>query len=466
MPVRPEQLENVPLLYKMVPDEKVRLAGYLKVCEYADGTTLFEDGDKGEGLYIIGKGTVVISRLYDRRRGVRRVMASMSEGASFCEMTLLDNEIRTVTARAQGDVEVWIITREAFDAMRTEAPDLRSSIILSILWAMRERLRRTSSELIALYETAPRVEKLKSIPLFSKLDEEELARVATTIEWRDIPDQEVVFKEGDVGDSLYIVEAGQFSVSKIIDHDTGEEKTLAIVGEGTFFGEMALLDNEPRSATVRAVGAASLLVVDRTVWQDMLRESAKLAAKLLFGILQTTSNRLRHTSRDLVTLYDTGKLAGSITTGTELAEAIMHRLCEALESDVGVVLLKNPYSGQLQIRAMQGTEPDFDLVSVESPLIQEAAMLEDTADFSERLREEGHAIQGLTVRSLLAAPLLIPGGMIGLILIGRKDHRGYVSDHRNLLAGVATQVATAVENARLREEEQARMDHGRTYVQF
>ena len=461
-----ERLNAVPVLSPMKVDERARLVDFLKTVSYADNQEIFGDGDFGEGLYIIAEGTVVISKLYDRRRGVRRVMASMHRNASFCEMTLLDREARSVTARTKGATTVWILTRETFDEMALQAPDLRSSVILCILWAMRERLRGTSSELIALYETAPRVEKLKAIPLFAKLDEEELARVATAIEWRDVPDGEVLFKEGTVGDSMYVVESGQIEVSKVIDKEAQTEKVLAIVGEGAFFGEMSLLDNEPRSATVTARGSVHLLVIDRPTWQNLLKDSATMASKLLFGILSTTTGRLRQTSIDLVTLYDTGKMVGSITDIDELARSIINRVCEAVGADVGAMILREPYSHEVVMRYGRGLEPEFGANGLETGVVAIALLLDEAKDITDQLRDPDLAMAGLSARTLVGAPLVIPGDTIGAFLIGRSTDRPFSSDHVNLINGVSTQIAAAIENARLRAEQTARVDHERHYVHY
>ena len=103
---------------------------------------------------------------------------------------------------------------------------------------------------------------------------------------RKYGDREVIVAEGDKGDSMYVVQAGKVEVIK---QDGGSERQLGTLKSGEFFGEMSLLEGETRSATVRAVGEAHVIEVDKKTVEKRLQENPNLAVNML----KTISGRLR-----------------------------------------------------------------------------------------------------------------------------------------------------------------------------
>lgn len=92
--------------------------------------------------------------------------------------------------------------------------------------------------------------------------------------------------------------------------------------------------------------------------------------------------------------------------------------------------------------------------------------LREAADLTKLLKHPAFATETLESAALLAAPLLVPHGVVGAFLVGRGRDVPFGPDDLQLLASVATQVAAAFENARLREEEKAREDHDRVYIRY
>ncbi len=96
---------------------------------------------------------------------------------------------------------------------------------------------------------------------------------------------EVLFKDGDRGDEMYLIKSGKIRISK----SAGEvEKTLAVLKEGDFFGEMSVIDGSPRSATATAIEPAELVIFDREVFMNQVRENP-----LIEYVLHTLIRRLR-----------------------------------------------------------------------------------------------------------------------------------------------------------------------------
>jgi CRP-like cAMP-binding protein len=150
------------------------------------------------------------------------------------------------------------------------------------------------------------MEVLRKVPLFSGLGETDLAAFSELTRERSYPKGSVIVFEDDPGDALYLVAAGQVKV--VLIAEDGREVILSVLGEGSFFGEMAVIDEEPRSAHVIAMDDSSLLVLRREDFHSRLRSSPEVAISLLKEI----SRRLRRADEkigSLVLLDVNGRVA-------------------------------------------------------------------------------------------------------------------------------------------------------------
>lgn len=125
---------------------------------------------------------------------------------------------------------------------------------------------------------------LRRVPMFSDLSEAELARFAEVAREREYPKNSVILFEDDPGDALYIVSSGQVKV--VLIGEDGREVILSVLGDGDFFGEMALIDDEPRSAHVIAMKDSHLLVLRRDDFQLQIQQHPPIALKLLRVLVQ------------------------------------------------------------------------------------------------------------------------------------------------------------------------------------
>ena len=130
------------------------------------------------------------------------------------------------------------------------------------------------------------VPALRRVPLFAELSDAEIERVAELARERTYPKSSVILFEDDPGDALYVVVTGRVKV--VLVGEDGREVILSVLKDGDFFGEMALIDDEPRSAHVIAMEDASLLVLRREDFQQRLREAPGMAV----GLLRALSRRL------------------------------------------------------------------------------------------------------------------------------------------------------------------------------
>jgi CRP-like cAMP-binding protein len=139
---------------------------------------------------------------------------------------------------------------------------------------------------------------LKNISLFETLLEHELDKIGKISRAEQIAKGTVIFKEGDAGDRCYSIITGEVRISKLIPN-MGEE-ALAILKPGDYFGEMALIDNFPRSAHAIANADSELLSIRKAELDAILMMDCELANKLLWVFTRTLSKRLRETNEKLV----------------------------------------------------------------------------------------------------------------------------------------------------------------------
>jgi CRP/FNR family transcriptional regulator, cyclic AMP receptor protein len=140
-----------------------------------------------------------------------------------------------------------------------------------------------------------KVDVLKTSPLFEMLSQPELEVLAELSKLRRYAPGDIVFEEGDLGDSLYVIVSGQLEVVKRME--PSGERLLATLNDRDFFGEMSLVDKEYRSATVRAKGDAQLLQLSAENLVTFRRTYKDGFAFLLINIARVLSGRLRETNQ-------------------------------------------------------------------------------------------------------------------------------------------------------------------------
>ena len=138
---------------------------------------------------------------------------------------------------------------------------------------------------------------LGEIRLFRQVDYLVREALSTRLNERRLRKGQVLFREGDSGNEMFVVRSGTMLISKQV---TGSvEQVLAHVPAGDFFGEMALFDQSPRSATLQAETDVMLLVLDRPNLEELIESNPRAAAAFFFTLVQVFIERLR-ASGDLV----------------------------------------------------------------------------------------------------------------------------------------------------------------------
>src|SRR5258708_34888093 len=122
-------------------------------------------------------------------------------------------------------------------------------------------------------------ELLRTVPLFSELSDTDIASLGRLATKRKFPKDTVVFFENEEGDFFFMILEGRIKVT--ILGDDGREIILSVLGPGDFFGEMALLDNEPRTATAIAVEGSELFSLHRTAFHSVLSDNRAITTALI-----------------------------------------------------------------------------------------------------------------------------------------------------------------------------------------
>jgi CRP-like cAMP-binding protein len=170
-------------------------------------------------------------------------------------------------------------------------------------------------------DTSDRIALLRHVRLFAGLSEEDLEAIAEVSVSRRYQAGEVVFREGDGGDTCYIVRSGL--ARAVRQHSDGRSITLSHFGPGDIFGELAMFDEEPRSATVDVIDALEAMAIPGRDMQRLMREYPEIAVKLNTALaqrLRATNERLARQSFQTVQSRVAAVLAQMVATARSGSE--------------------------------------------------------------------------------------------------------------------------------------------------
>jgi PPM family protein phosphatase len=148
---------------------------------------------------------------------------------------------------------------------------------------------------------------LKAMQMFRYLSYKELVQVAAVAEMSDFVAEQTIFQAGQPGDAMYVVTSG--TVRLVMG-----DKTVAELGRGQHFGEIALVDRSTRSLTAIASASTRLVVLHRKDFYDLIKREPASAVKILWSFVQVLGNRLRKTNADLTEALHGDKGGGETET--------------------------------------------------------------------------------------------------------------------------------------------------------
>lgn len=203
------------------------------------GEDIIIQGDIGDIFYLLEDGLVDV---YVTKRGSPEIKVhTYTPGNSFGELAIMYNAPRAATCRAQTECKLWALDRVSFK-------------VIVVAAAMQKR---------EMY-----VGFLKNVPILESLTEMEIMTLADSLAEEKYQDGQVICNQGDSGDYFYIVKDG---VAVCTQKDsTGKDKEVARLSSGNYFGEIALLTDKPRQATVKAEGLLKVLALDRATFTRVM----------------------------------------------------------------------------------------------------------------------------------------------------------------------------------------------------
>jgi CRP/FNR family transcriptional regulator, cyclic AMP receptor protein len=313
---------------------------------------------------------------------------------------------------------------------------------------------------------------LKKINVFSAHDDAALARLGAVLAPREFADGETIFAEESPGDGMHFILSGAVRIAKRTGVAGDVAKTLAVIEAGDYFGEMSLFDQKPRSASAVAAGRTQTFWLSKAAFDDLPKAGGQAGMDVLFGMIRTSSERIRRLNRQVIVYDEIGKAIGESTDLQQLLEVIAQQLCSGTLADWAMILLRAQFSDRVEVRCCSNLSLDA---------AQREALEGGAGPWATALREPDDRIVrdvsleepfksavklGFEPPALLLAPIRIEGGSLGLIVLGGRQAGQFDANDLNLVRGVARQAAQAIVNARHREEDAARARHAKQFVRF
>jgi len=233
-------LENSFLFSSLTPKEIDVVIDAMQERVVEAGTKLIEQGDDGDVLYVVEEGQM---DCYKKQPGGEdKLVKECHAGDAFGELALLYNCPRAASVKAHDKCVLWQLDRDTFN-----------HIVRSSACKRRER-----------YE-----EFLKSVPILETMEAYELSSLCDALQTVTFKKGETIVQQGDSGDTFFIVEEGECCANKVYAPKTPAQEVMQY-RSGGYFGELALLRNEPRAASVVASTDCRLLTISRKTFKSLL----------------------------------------------------------------------------------------------------------------------------------------------------------------------------------------------------
>ena len=200
---------------------------------------IIQQGDDGDCLYVVEEGLVECKVL---QNGVEQVVKTCTRGEVFGELALLYNCPRAASVDAKSECTVWRLDRETFNHVAKDA-------------ALKRNVKHDAF--------------LRKVSLFASLNDHQRAQIADSLKAERVQQDDIVVRQGEEGDKFYIVEEGTLVALKSVNN--GPAKQMMRFSAGDYFGELAMLKDQPRAATIKVTSDhATILSMDRDTFKRLL----------------------------------------------------------------------------------------------------------------------------------------------------------------------------------------------------
>jgi len=233
-------LQDSFMFASLAPKEKEVVADAMQEKIFEAGDQIIEQGDDGEAMFVVEEGQV---NCYKRQsEGEDKLVKQCCAGDAFGELALLYNCPRAASVKSHERSVLWQLDRETF-----------SHIVRGSASKRRER-----------YE-----DFLKKVPVLKTMEGYELSLLCDALQTMDVTKGSTIVSQGETGDTFFILEEGECNALKVYAPGTPAQEVMQY-RSGDYFGELSLLSNEPRAATVVASTDCRLLALSRKTFKSLL----------------------------------------------------------------------------------------------------------------------------------------------------------------------------------------------------
>ena len=248
IPKKPEQKEKIKnkclqsFIFNALEDQDMAtVVDAFEEKRYKSGEYVITQGEQGDVIYLVDTGELGCEKTF-KKGDKPTFLKNYYEGDSFGELALLYNVPRAASIYAKTDVILWALDRGTFNNIVKEA-------------AIKKREK---------YEKS-----LKNVHILSTIDNYELSQICDAVHSEKVNAGEFIIKQGEKGDKFYILDEGEAYASKVFN-EGDEAKNVKDYKSGDYFGELALLKDEPRAASIIAKTDCKLLTLDRMAFKRLL----------------------------------------------------------------------------------------------------------------------------------------------------------------------------------------------------
>jgi cAMP-dependent protein kinase regulator len=254
IPKKPEQKEKIKnkclqsFIFNALEDQDMAtVVDAFEEKRYKKGEYVITQGEQGDVIYLVDTGELGCEKTF-KKGDKPTFLKNYYEGESFGELALLYNVPRAASIYAKTDVILWALDRGTFNNIVKEA-------------AMKKRER---------YENS-----LKNVHILSTIDAYELGQICDAVKSEKAEKGDYIIRQNEIGDKFYILDEGEAYACKVFNEGE-KEQVVKEYKSGDYFGELALLRDEPRAASVVAKTKCKLITLDRLAFKRLLGPLEKL----------------------------------------------------------------------------------------------------------------------------------------------------------------------------------------------
>jgi len=310
---RSSELRAMAVFRHFGDDQLIGLARLLRPASFEHAQVIFREDMEGRDIYLLRNGTAHVTR---RTAAGTQVLTTLGYGSLFGEVAYLDHGMRSATTFGVGAGAMYVIKADELDHALHDDRDLSVSLLWSFWRTLADKVRAANAQMNEFLSVSGESwpagrsgdrgrpveisdEDKVQILREQGLSAHELRMLATYSLEEAFTSDATIFAEGERGDKLYIVVDGAVRISRIVP-GMGEE-CLAVLERGEVFGEMALIDDHPRSADARAhTDGCTVFSVNRSLLEEVLSMDPDAAGQFLTLLCRLLCRRLRAMNDRLV----------------------------------------------------------------------------------------------------------------------------------------------------------------------